>query len=162
MFKQKDSNKTSGSQARNMAPSLLSADLTINGNLNSEGDIQVDGKIEGDIKSAKLTISETAMVRGSIEAETIVVAGEVTGQVKARHVTLLKSARVIADVVQERLTIEPGAFFEGNCRHFPEEEPASRDTVTELPGKTGGASILQGPKPGVLGDDPLPTAAGTS
>ena len=141
MFKQKDSNKASGSQARNMAPSLLSADLTINGNLNSEGDIQVDGKIE---------------------AETIGGAGEVPGQVKARHVTLLKSARVIADVVQERLTIEPGAFFEGNCRHFPEEEPASRDTVTELPGKTGSASILQGPKPGVLGDDPLPTAAGTS
>jgi cytoskeletal protein CcmA (bactofilin family) len=107
---------------KNAPPSLLSSDLTINGNLESAGDMQVDGTVEGDIRSNKLTISNTAVVRGSIEAESVVIAGHVTGQIKARHVTLSKSARVIADVVQERLTIEPGAFFEGNCRHFPGQE----------------------------------------
>ena len=103
------------------APSIISADLSINGNLNSGGDIQVDGTVEGDIVSNTLTISGSATVRGAIEAETVVIAGSVTGQIKARHVTLSKTARVIAGVVQERLSIEPGAFFEGNCRHFPGE-----------------------------------------
>ena len=51
----------------------------------------------------------------------MVIAGSVTGQIKARHLTLIKTASVIADVVQERLSIEPGAFFEGSCRHFPAE-----------------------------------------
>ena len=96
MFSQKKSTKPEAVALKPAAPSIISSDLSINGNLNSGGDIQVDGTVEG-------------------------IAGSVTGQIKARHVTLIKTARVIADVVQERLSIEPGAFFEGNCRHFPPE-----------------------------------------
>lgn len=128
------------SATKNAAPSLLSSDLVINGNLESDGDMQVDGTVEGDIKSKQLTISATAVVRGSVEAESVVIAGNVTGQIKARHVTLNKSAKVIADVIQERLTIEPGAFFEGNCRHFPgEEEVAPRRIEQKAPAKPNGA-----------------------
>lgn len=126
--------------AKNAAPSLLSSDLVINGNLESDGDMQVDGTVEGDIKSNKLTISASAVVRGSVEAESVTIAGNVTGQIKARHVTLNKSAKVIADVIQERLTIEPGAFFEGNCRHYPgEEDVAPRRIEQTPPAKTNGA-----------------------
>lgn len=121
--KQKTSKKTEATApSKPAAPSIISADLAINGNLNSGGDVQVDGTVEGDIVSNKLTVSSSAVVRGAIEAETVVIAGSVTGQIKARHVTLIKTARVIADVIQERLSIEPGAFFEGNCRHFPSED----------------------------------------
>ena len=111
MFSQKKpTSKTETAAApKPAAPSIISSDLSINGNLNSGGDIQVDGTVEGDIVSKKLTVSSSATVRGAI------------GQIKARHVPLIKTARVIADVVQERLSIEPGAFFEGNCRHFPPE-----------------------------------------
>jgi cytoskeletal protein CcmA (bactofilin family) len=131
---------------KNAAPSLLSSDLTINGNLESDGDMQVDGTIEGDIKSQKLTVSGSAVVRGSIEAESVVIAGNVTGQIKARHVTLSKSARVIADVIQELLTIEPGAFFEGNCRHFPgDEDSAPRRIEQTAPPKTNGAGASSKP-----------------
>lgn len=120
MFSQKKPSKPEPAAAtKPAAPSIISSDLSINGNLNSAGDIQVDGTVEGDIVSKKLTVSSSATVRGAIEADTVVIAGSVTGQIKARHVTLIKTARVIADVVQERLSIEPGAFFEGNCRHFP-------------------------------------------
>ncbi|MEQ8332997.1 MAG: polymer-forming cytoskeletal protein [Nisaea sp.] len=131
------------------APSILSADLVVNGNLVSEGDMQVDGTVEGDITSKKLTISATAVVRGSIEAEAIVIAGAVTGQVKARHVTLNKTARVIADVVQERLTIEPGAFFEGNCRHFPDQKPTEKRAIERIGAKPELASpaAVSGLKP---------------
>lgn len=139
MFSKKDKSSDTQAAPRSAAPSLLSADLVVNGNLNSDGDMQVDGTVEGDITSKKLTISATAVVRGSIEAETIIIAGSVTGQVKARHVTLNKTAKVIADVVQERLTIEPGAFFEGNCRHFPEEKPAEPKRLEHVLGQKPGA-----------------------
>lgn len=130
----------SATVVKNAAPSLLSSDLVINGNLESAGDMQVDGTVEGDIKSQKLTVSASAVVRGSIEAESVVIAGNVTGQIKARHVTLSKSAKVIADVIQERLTIEPGAFFEGNCRHFPgDEDSAPRRIEQATPAKPNGA-----------------------
>ena len=45
--------KTPGS-SKGIAPSLLSSDLTITGNLESEGDMQIDGTIDGDIKSLPL------------------------------------------------------------------------------------------------------------
>ena len=104
------------------APSIISADLRITGNLESDGDIQIDGSVDGDIRSGKVTISESAVVKGAVEAETVRIAGRLTGQVKARQVTLMKSARVVADVMQESLAIEPGASFEGNCRHFSRGE----------------------------------------
>jgi cytoskeletal protein CcmA (bactofilin family) len=128
----KDTSTSPAGVAKNAAPSLLSSDLVINGNLESAGDMQVDGTVEGDIKSKKLTISASAVVRGSIEAESVVIAGRVIGQIKARHVTLNKSAKVIADVIQERLTIEPGAFFEGNSRHFPGEEEVHPRRIEEV------------------------------
>lgn len=133
------------------APSIISSDLTINGNLTSEGDVQVDGTVEGDITSTKLTVSSTATVRGAIECETVVIAGHVTGQIKARHVTLAKTARVIADVIQERLSIEPGAFFEGNCRHFPNETEKKAlpklEPVKPAVAKAGNGSVAPGPAP---------------
>ena len=128
--KQKTPTRSDGASAKPAAPSIISSDLSINGNLSSEGDIQVDGTVEGDIVSKKLTVSSTATVRGAIECDDVVIAGNVTGQIKARHVTLIKTARVIADVIQERLSIEPGAFFEGNCRHFPGE--SDRKTLPKL------------------------------
>jgi cytoskeletal protein CcmA (bactofilin family) len=120
--------ETAAAATKPAAPSIISSDLSINGNLNSDGDIQVDGTVEGDIVSNKLRISSTAVV--------------------ARHVTLIKTARVIADVIQERLSIEPGAFFEGNCRHFPaQEEKKTQAKIEAL-------------KPHALGDDDKRTASG--
>ena len=110
--------------SKGTAPSLLSSDLVITGNLESDGDMQIDGTIDGDIKSFTLTVSESGVIRGTIDAEEVTIAGSVTGQIKARHVILVKGAKVIADLIQDRLSIEPGAFFEGNCRQYPDENEA--------------------------------------
>lgn len=145
--KQKTPNRSESGTAPKApaAPSIISSDLTINGNLTSDGDVQVDGTVEGDISSNKLTVSSSATVRGAIECETVVIAGHVTGQIKARHVTLAKTARVIADVIQERLSIEPGAFFEGNCRHFPNESDKKAlpklEPVKPAVGKPGNGAV---------------------
>jgi cytoskeletal protein CcmA (bactofilin family) len=107
--------------SKGIAPSLLSSDLVITGNLESAGDMQIDGTIDGDIKSFTLTVSESGVVRGTVDAEEVTIAGSVTGQIKARHVILIKGAKVVADLVQDRLSIEPGAFFEGNCRQYADD-----------------------------------------
>ena len=113
-------NPTNVSKA--VPPSLLSSDLVVNGNLESLGDIQIDGTIDGDVKSGSLTISGTGVVRGTIEADDVTIAGAVTGQIRARHVILLKGAKVIADLIQDKLSIEPGAFFEGSCSQYTPDD----------------------------------------
>lgn len=99
-------------------PSIISADLTIVGDLKSGGDIQVDGTVEGDIDSRTLTIGEGATVKGSIVAETVRISGNIVGQVKANAVTLAKTSKVTGDITHETLTMEAGAFLEGGVRRI--------------------------------------------
>lgn len=127
------------------APSLISADLRISGDLVSSGDIHVEGAVEGDIRSATLTIGEGAEVRGAIQCETVRVCGAVVGQIQAHRVELTRTAKVTGDILHELLSIESGAFIEGNCRRIEAPSPA-RDGVVSLadavnnPAKKGGAA----------------------
>jgi cytoskeletal protein CcmA (bactofilin family) len=106
------------STTKSGVPSIISADLRITGNLKSDGDIQVDGQVEGDIDSATLTIGEGAHVKGHISCETVRVCGTVDGAVKAKSVVLAKTARVIGDLIHDSLAIEAGAFIEGNIKRL--------------------------------------------
>ena len=51
------------------APSTISSDLTVVGNVTTTGDMQVDGKIEGDIRAHMLTVGEAATISGEIVAD---------------------------------------------------------------------------------------------
>lgn len=99
------------------APSIISSDLVVHGNLVATGDIQVDGTVEGDIRSQSLTIGEKASVNGEVVAEDIVIRGRVIGTIRGRRVQLSSTCHVEGDILHEALAVETGAFFEGNCRH---------------------------------------------
>lgn len=99
-----------------VAPSLLSVDLTIIGNLNSSGEVQIDGSFTGDIHVDALTLGETANVIGDVYANSVRIHGKITGQINAKSVSLAKSAHVKGDILHEKLAIEDGAYLEGHCR----------------------------------------------
>ena len=108
-------------------PSIISTDLKITGNLESSGDIQVDGVVNGDISSRTLTIGEEAHVKGSVLSESVRVCGRVSGEIKSTSVVLAKTARVEGDIAHQSLAIEAGAFVEGNIRRL-EPETAKNET----------------------------------
>ncbi len=93
--------------------SIISPNLEIVGNLKSDGEIQIDGTVKGDINGHMLTVGEQGKIDGSTVAETVRIFGTVNGRVQAKTVRLDKSARVTADISHETLTIEAGAYFEG-------------------------------------------------
>jgi cytoskeletal protein CcmA (bactofilin family) len=99
------------------APSIISADMVIQGSINSTGDVQIDGRLEGDVRSAGLVIGDQAEIQGEISAEEVNVRGKVMGRIRARRVLLAATAHVEGDILHEALSVEAGAFFEGNCRH---------------------------------------------
>jgi cytoskeletal protein CcmA (bactofilin family) len=102
-------------------PSIISASLRIVGNLVSDGDIQVDGTVDGDVHSRSLTVSQGAAVNGGISAESVRIDGAVNGHIKASNVILGPTARVLGDVIHAQLVIEAGAFLEGHCRRMETE-----------------------------------------
>jgi len=119
---------------RNAAPSLISADMVINGTLVSSGDIQIDGRVEGDVRSMGLVIGDKAEIRGEILAEDATVRGKVIGRIRARKVLLAATSHVEGDILHEAFAVESGAFFEGNCRHsdnpLGEDRPAPAAPMT--------------------------------
>jgi cytoskeletal protein CcmA (bactofilin family) len=99
------------------APSIISADLVVNGTLTSSGDIQIDGRVEGDVRSVGLVIGDKAEIHGEVHAEDVTVRGKVVGRIRARKILLASTSHVEGDILHEAFAVESGAFFEGNCRH---------------------------------------------
>lgn len=115
--------RTTGSPA----PSILSADLKVTGNLLCDGEVQIDGVVEGDVKCARLTVGQTGEIKGSVITEVALIRGTVSGQIRAGKVTMTRTSRVSGDVLHESLMIEPGALIEGHCKRIGsmpvEQEP---------------------------------------
>ncbi|MCV2864231.1 bactofilin family protein [Albidovulum sediminicola] len=103
--------------------SILSADLTVVGNLKTTGDIQVEGTVEGDIRAHLLTVGESATIKGEIVADDIVVNGRVVGRVRGLKVRLTATARVEGDIIHKTIAIESGAHFEGSVQR--QDDPIS-------------------------------------
>jgi cytoskeletal protein CcmA (bactofilin family) len=99
-------------------PSIVSAGLQVTGNLVSDGDVQIEGTIEGDVKSRLLTVGEGGCVKGSISAKEVIVSGTVEGKIKASTVTIAHTARVIGDVVHDHLSVEAGAYLNGSLKRL--------------------------------------------
>jgi len=99
------------------APSIISADLVVTGTLTSSGDIQIDGRVDGNVNTSNLVIGEKALVQGDVAAEEVTVRGRVQGSIRARKVLLASTCHVEGDILHEAFAVETGAFFEGNCRH---------------------------------------------
>lgn len=122
------------------APSIISADLKVVGNLESNGDIQVDGTVQGDILSHTVTVTDGAHIEGSIVADTAHINGSVKGQIKAPKIVIAKSAKVVGDVVHETLTIEAGAHLEGQYRRIETEKAASASKPAAQPAEQPAAA----------------------
>jgi cytoskeletal protein CcmA (bactofilin family) len=90
--------------------------LKISGNLRSDGDIQVNGQVNGDVQCARLIIGRTGVIIGNITVDEIVVLGEVKGVIRATRVIMQETARVKSEVFHQELVIEKGAWFEGVSR----------------------------------------------
>jgi cytoskeletal protein CcmA (bactofilin family) len=145
-------NKKSG---RHAAPSIIGADCTVTGDILSQGELHIDGRIDGDIRCNMLVIGEAGTITGEISAESVTVLGSVTGQITARVVALAKTARILGDITHESLSVEAGACVEGRFDRLPAEPSAISQPLLAGPkhqGEPAGEAASQ--KVFVLGSQP--------
>ena len=112
-------------------PSIISADMTIRGNLKCPGRLQIEGTVLGDIEVGQLVVSDGAVVQGEIDAQEVEISGALTGLVRAREITLKATARVVGDLHHEVLAIDPGAQLEGQCRRLGSENQGGAQQRTD-------------------------------
>ena len=91
----------------NSPPSIISAGVTLVGNIHGTGDFQIDGAVDGDITCSGLVISDSGRVVGDVYAEKILVRGQVRGHLQANHVILSNGCDVEATIEQKSLRSKP-------------------------------------------------------
>ncbi len=98
------------------AHSIVDEFLTMKGDLESEGDIHVKGKVLGNIRCKLLIIEVDALVEGGVEAEEVVVRGHTKGTIQAERVRLEKTANVDSEICHRTFSAEEGARIKGSLR----------------------------------------------
>lgn len=106
----------------NHAPSIISEDMRLTGSIISQGEVQLDGRIDGDIKATHLVIGTTGVVEGIVEATSVIVKGKIIGSLNASEVNIKNNAHVHGDIFHDTLSIEAGAIIEGNLKQRFEKE----------------------------------------
>lgn len=106
----------------NHAPSIISEDMRLTGSVISQGEVQLDGRIDGDIKATHLVIGTTGVVEGIVEATSVIVKGKIIGSLNASEVNIKNNAHVHGDIFHDTLSIEAGAIIEGNLKQRFEKE----------------------------------------
>lgn len=138
-------------------PSIISANLSIDGHLASSGEVQVDGTVNGDIRCKALIVGVKGSVFGEIVAQTVRMHGSVKGMIRAKSVFLASTAQMSGDVEHESLAIEPGAFMEGHCQRISEanltpimeeRRPTTRPEVVSS--SNSGPRLASPPKPAII------------
>jgi cytoskeletal protein CcmA (bactofilin family) len=97
---------------------IIGAGVILEGKLSSNGNIRVDGSINGDIAAnGNVTIGETGEISGEIKAEVISIGGRVVGSINAKEKAVLESKAILkGDIITKILVVEAGAIFDGNSK----------------------------------------------
>jgi len=119
-------------------PSIIGADVHIEGNVKTMGELQLDGSITGDLACGSLVMGESGTVNGTIAADNVTVRGTVKGEIRAKSVRLETSAVVEGDVYHESLSVEAGAKLTGRFAHTsgPKAVPVTPARPNEKPAET--------------------------
>ena len=95
---------------------LIGKSFVIKGQISCEGDLYIDGQIEGivDPKGNRLTIGPEGRLKANVNARAVVVKGKLEGNIQAtERVDLKQTAVVIGDIVTQSISIESGAHIKG-------------------------------------------------
>jgi cytoskeletal protein CcmA (bactofilin family) len=122
---------------------LLTADVSIKGELSFSGDLYFDGKLEGGVKSeGNLILGENAQITGDLSTGNVMVQGKVMGNVTAAQKIILKSkSEVHGDLTSAFLIMEDGVTFVGKLDVNPSRAPAGADKGAMGSGSPSASSL---------------------
>jgi cytoskeletal protein CcmA (bactofilin family) len=111
--------------------SLIGKGTRIEGNVHFSGGLRVDGEICGevlaDLAQATLSLSESGLIKGRVDAAHLIINGTIHGPVRAgAFLDMQPKARVVGDVEYAMIEMQQGATIEGRMLLIPREEEKSR------------------------------------
>lgn len=99
------------------AINMIGAGTVITGDIQSKGDIRVDGTLKGSVNtSGKVVLGKDGVIEGDVVCADADVSGTIKAKISVTQLLSLKStAKLNGDIITNKLSIEPGASFTGSC-----------------------------------------------
>ncbi len=133
-------------QLSNTAPSILSADLHIVGDIDGDGEVHLEGRIDGNVNCERLTVGRSGHIKGKVNCQHAHVQGNLVGSLSSNNVELTESANVVGDVSHERISIDSGAVINGFYMNTDAEALADRKVKALTAGRPGARPKVERPK----------------
>lgn len=108
--------------------SIIGRGLSVVGNISTDGNLHINGDVEGEIRASVLIVGRDASVRADIFADDVVISGSVVGAIHSDKVRLANTAVVEGSIRHRLFAIEAGARFEGTVQHADEALGAQTGT----------------------------------
>ena len=98
-------------------PNMIGQGTKIVGDIETNGDIRIDGQIEGNVNSkGKVVVGSNGLIKGEVFCSNAELAGSLNGKINVSELLSLKaSSKINGDIKTGKLNIEPGAIFTGTC-----------------------------------------------
>ncbi|MFA5000070.1 MAG: polymer-forming cytoskeletal protein [Patescibacteria group bacterium] len=115
------------------AETIIGASIKVKGNFHGQGDIVVEGSVEGSLKTgADIFVGEKAKVNASIESENSVINGEISGNIKTKnYLAIGATAKISGDIQYGEISIEKGAIIIGQLAKLSEEHKRNEKNKSE-------------------------------
>lgn len=96
---------------------IIGTNTSIVGDIISEGDFRIDGKVEGTVKTkGRVIIGKSGTAIGKVTCTNADIEGKFSGELFVENLLTLKAtAKISGDVVISKLSVEPGAEFNATC-----------------------------------------------
>lgn len=113
---------------------IIGLNVNLKGNLKNQGSIQVNGSVEGEVRSDdNVNVGETAVIKGPVIAKVVEVSGTIKGLVEATEkLEINPTGKVIGDINVKTLIIKQGAIFVGKST-MPDQAGDAIETKEEKP-----------------------------
>ena len=110
---------------KSMETTLISASVRLEGSIEAEGTLIVEGSVRGTIKCTSLEILEKGRVEAKVEGENVTVAGDFEGEmICSRRLSILRTGKVLGGITYSALSIESGGLLDGTLSKFKAEDTA--------------------------------------
>lgn len=106
--------------------SIVAKDMTIIGDLETEGVVRIEGRVRGTVRAgSQVLVGQGAQVEGDLHTQEAVVGGEVIGSIHAsERVELQPSASVTGNIITPRIAVLEGGKVSGEVRIQEQQAPA--------------------------------------
>lgn len=109
------SNKKNGNSQTMNIDTLIGEHCALQGNMNSQNSIKIDGGIVGNVASeGVIVVGEKGWIRGNTQARELLVFGRIEGDITTQSLDLRASAHIHGNIDTHTLQVDPGAVYQGN------------------------------------------------